>query len=93
MLIKEEILREAFDDFRFADYPYNDSLKAVLQAMDKYAEEVLKIAAEKAAIGMKKKSQYGKYRKWQKVTEEEVDLSDYEVQYFVDKSSILNCLK
>lgn len=40
---------------------------------------------------MKKKSQYGKYRKWQKVKEDEVNLFDYEVQYSVDRDSILNC--
>lgn len=56
----------------------------------KYA---LEIAAEKAEIGMKKKSHHGKYRKWQKVKEDEVDLFSYEVQYFVNKESILNCLK
>ena len=32
-------------------------------------------------------------RKWQNVKEEEVDLFAYEVMYFVDKNSILNCLK
>lgn len=42
---------------------------------------------------MKKKSNYGKSRKWQKVKEDEVDLFAYEVMYFVDKNSILNCLK
>lgn len=57
------------------------------------AEFALKIAAEKAQIGMKKKSNYGTHRKWQKVKEEEVDLFAYEVQHFVDKQSILNCLK
>lgn len=57
-------------------------------------EYALEVAAEKAEIGMKKKSQYGKYRKWQKVRrDEEVDLFTYEVQYFVDKESILNSLK
>lgn len=54
--MKEEILREAFDDFRFADYPYNDSLTATLQAMEKYAEEVLKIAAEKATMALEESS-------------------------------------
>ena len=42
-------------------------------------------------IDMKKKSNYGKSRKWQKVKEDEVDLFAYEVMYFVDKNSILNC--
>ena len=81
MLIKEEILREAFDDFRFADYPYNDSLKAVLQAMDMYAEEVLKIAAEKAKVTGERGEEYH----YHFCTEDDV--------ISVDKASILNCLK
>lgn len=59
--------------------------------LEEYANIVLNIAAEKAKIDMKKKSNYGKSRKWQKVKEDEVDLSAYEVMYFVDKNSILNC--
>lgn len=61
--------------------------------LEEYANIVLNIAAEKAKIDMKKKSNYGKSRKWQKVKEDEVDLFAYEVMYFVDKNSILNCLK
>lgn len=61
--------------------------------LEEYANIVLSVAADKAEIAMKKKSNYGKYRKWQNVKEDEVDLYDYEVQYFVDKNSILNCLK
>lgn len=61
--------------------------------LEEYANIVLNIAAEKAKIDMKKKSNYGKSRKWQNVKEEEVDLFAYEVMYFVDKNSILNCLK
>ena len=64
-----------------------------IKAMGEYADYVLSIAAEKAKIDMKKKSNYGKSRKWQKVKEDEVDLFAYEVMYFVDKNSILNCLK
>lgn len=77
------------------DEEIQSSKDAVIEAMRQYGEEVLKIAAEKAKIEMKKKSHYGKYRKWQnvKIEEEEVDLSDYTVQYFVNKESILNCLK
>ena len=59
--------------------------------LEEYANIVLNIAAEKAKIDMKKKSNYGKSRKWQKVKEDEVDLFAYEVMYFVDKNSILNC--
>ncbi len=64
------------------------------EAMKEYAQrkckELLEIVAEKADIGMKKKSNYGTHRKWQNVKEDEVDLFDYQVQYFVDKDSILN---
>ena len=59
--------------------------------LEEYANIVLNIAAEKAKIDMKKKSNYGKSRKWQKVKEDEVDLFAYEVMYFVDTNSILNC--
>ena len=64
-----------------------------LKLMDEYASYVLSVAAEKAKIAMKKKSNYGTHRKWQNVKEDEVDLFAYEVMYFVDKNSILNCLK
>lgn len=55
-------------------------------------QELLLLVAEKAEIGIKKKSNYGTYRKWQKVKEDEVDLFEYQVQYFVDKDSILNAV-
>lgn len=59
-----------------------------------YAEQYLKLAAERAEIDMNKKSQYGKSRKWQKCKEgEEVDLFSYEVKYFVNKDSILDIIK
>ncbi len=57
-------------------------------------EFALKIAAEKAEIEVKKKSNYGTHRKWQKVKDDEQwDLYDYEIMYSVKKESILNCLK
>lgn len=47
--------------------------------------------AEKAVTKAEKKSQYGRYRKWQKVKKDElVDLFDYEIRYSVNKDSILN---
>lgn len=56
-------------------------------------EELLEIVSEKASISCKKKSQFGKYRKWQKVKDdEEIDLFSYEVQYSVNKDSILNAV-
>ena len=66
------------------------------EAMKEYArlkcQELLEIVAEKVEIGMKKKSNYGTHRKWQNVKEDEVDLFDYQVQYFVDKDSILSAV-
>ena len=55
-------------------------------------QDLLEIVADKAEIGMKKKSNYGSHRKWQKVKEGEVDLFAFEVQYFVDKDSILKAV-
>ena len=44
--------------------------------------------ANNSDISVKKKSNFGKYRKWQNCTEEEVDLFSYEMKYSVDKQSI-----
>ena len=55
-----------------------------------HVQAALKEASE-VYIKVEKKSQYGKYRKWQKVKEgEEVDLFNYQMQYSPDKKSILN---
>jgi hypothetical protein len=55
-----------------------------------HVQAALKEASE-VYIKVEKKSQYGKYRKWQKVKEgEEVDLFNYHMQYSQDKKSILN---
>lgn len=59
---------------------------------DAYNEAIVD-AINNASVGMKKKSNYGKYRKWQKVREDEVDLFQYEVQYFINKEPILKLLK
>ena len=51
----------------------------------------LEIAANEAKVESKKKSQFGKSRKWQKVKDDEgVDLFSYEMQFFVNKQSITN---
>ena len=48
-------------------------------------------AASKVHIKVQKKSQHGKYKKWQTVKEgEEVDLFKYDMHYSADKKSILN---
>ena len=55
-----------------------------------HVEAALKAASE-VHIKVEKKSQHGKYRKWQTVKEgEEVDLFNYHMQYSQDKKSILN---
>jgi hypothetical protein len=75
---------------------FTDIQKSLIEkAMKEYTElkckELLEIVAEKAKIKTEKKSQYGKYRKWQKVKDdEEFDLFDYEMRNSVDKDSILN---
>jgi len=54
-------------------------------------KETCQACADNAIVDSKKKSQYGKHRKWQKVREgEEVDLFSYQMMWFVDKSSILS---
>lgn len=70
----------------------------IKEAMKEFAkikcEELLEIVMEKAVTKTEKKSQYGKYRKWQKVKEgEEFDLFQYEMKCSVDKDSILNAVK
>jgi hypothetical protein len=55
-----------------------------------HVQAALKEASE-VYIKVEKKSQYGKYRKWQKVKDgEEVDLFNYHMQYSQDKKSIIN---
>lgn len=67
--------------------------KAVKEAMKEACRQTIELAAENAEIEMNKKSQYGKYRKWQKVKDkEEVDLFSYEVKYLVNRQSILNTI-
>ena len=53
-------------------------------------QETLEVVAYKAIVKVQKKSQYGKYRKWQNVRDNETDLFEYTVMYTVDKDSILN---
>ena len=49
--------------------------------LEEYANIVLNIAAEKAKIDMKKKSNYGKSRKWQKVKEDLDNLKSLRFEY------------
>ena len=65
--------------------------KAVKEAMREACRQTLELATKNACVDVKKRSQFGKYRKWQNVKEgEEIDLFSYEMQCFVDKNSILD---
>jgi hypothetical protein len=68
--------------------------KYYLSAMLEACEDTVDLCAENADIDMKKRSQYGKYRKRQNTKEgEDVDLFSYEVKYLVDEESILKVKK
>lgn len=73
----EEILKKVFDKYRFADYPYGETLEAVLE----FADEVLKIAAEKARLKGERDCEYYEFYR----AEDDV--------IRVNEESILNCLK
>lgn len=73
---------------QWLDGDFGDMLSFVKDIQLEAYNQAIDDAAKNADIGMKKKSNYGKYRKWQKVKDTEVDLFQYEVQYFVDKESI-----
>ncbi len=90
MKTAEELLIKFYgtDDSRSYD-------KDVVHILKEYAEQEVKkhleIAANEAKVEPKKKSQFGKSRKWQKVKYDEgVDLFSYEMQFFVNKQSITN---
>lgn len=85
----EDILREVFEEFKFADYPYHNTYDATIKAMERYGEEVLKIAAEKAKI---KRNYYPNNEGLDLQIERERFYMD-EYEFFVSKESILNCLK
>ena len=63
------------------------------EAMIEFAKlhvEAALVSASKVDIKVEKRSQYGKYRKWQKVKEnEEFDLFQFEMKSSPDKVSIL----
>ena len=76
---------------------YNQNSDYRIKSMEEYAylkcKELLKIVAKKAEIKVEKKSYYGKYRKWQKVKDDEAfDMFDYETKFSVDKDSIINAV-
>lgn len=76
---------------------YNQNSDYRIKAMQEFAklkcQELLLLVAEKAEVKTEKKSQYGKYRKWQKVKDdEEFNLFDYSMRNSVDKDSIFNAV-
>lgn len=70
--LDDNFLSEYYQGEVFGDFAYPRA--TVIEAMEKYAEEVLKIAAEKAT------------------TNYVID-NEGEVEFIVDKESIINCLK
>ena len=66
------------------------AIKLAIEFAALHVEAALEAASE-VYIKVQKKSQHGKYRKWQTVKEgEEVDLFNFDMHYSADKKSILN---
>jgi hypothetical protein len=90
----EEILWESFHNNGIPKSTHTlaeITQKAVKEAMKEACRQTLELTTKNACVDVKKRSQFGKYRKWQNVKEgEEVDLFSYEMQCFVDKNSILD---
>ena len=84
----ENKLKEVFnrDEFKFTDYPYSDTLEAILLAMQEHTkikcQELLEIVAEKAEI----EKRYGEKNK----TPTLINLVDSEPS--INKNSILNAV-
>lgn len=82
MTAEEILVRFDSEYFQGTDYgEYAFTYDTVIKAMEKYAEEVLKIAAEKAKVTGERGEEYH----YHFCTEDDV--------ISVDKLSILNCLK
>ena len=82
------------EEFLYHKTKFGESLITISEVMIEFAklhvEAALKAASE-VYVKVQKKSQHGKYRKWQTVKEgEEVDLFNYDMQYSSDTKSILN---
>lgn len=95
--LTKPLYKHSFDGDSLHTYILFEDMDTILEEQAKivkeYVAEVLKLAAERAKLSVKKKSVHGKYRKWQNTKEdEEVDLFSYDMQYFVDKDSILNII-
>lgn len=82
--------KELFDKM-LSENEETTSTEMMIEFAKLHCEAQLEAILENAKLDVKKKSQFGKSRKWQKVKDnEEVDLFSYEMQYFVDKNSIIN---
>jgi predicted aldo/keto reductase-like oxidoreductase len=90
--LEEIFKKEIFFDTEDISVAYDDKGKRqILKAMKEACRQTLELATKNACVDVKKRSQFGKYKKWQNVKEgEEVDLFSYEMQCFVDKNSILD---
>lgn len=85
--LDDNFIAEYYQGEVFGDFAYPRA--TVIEAMGKYAEEILKIAAEKAKI---KRNYYPKDEGLDsQISRREHHI--YEYTYFIDKESVLNCLK
>ncbi len=79
--------KEFLNDIKIFTYSQEE---VMIEFAKLHVEAALKAASE-VYVKVQKKSQHGKYRKWQTVKEgEEVDLFNYDMQYSADTKSILN---
>lgn len=92
-LIKVRAAKQIFEEELSGEPLTQESvIESIKQAQLEAIEETVKLCAEKAETISFKKSQFGKYRKWQNIKEgEEVDLFSYHFMTKVNKQSILNC--
>ena len=68
---------------------FTNAVKELIEYHVKAA--LLQVSQKENLIISKKKSQYGKYRKWQNVKEgEDVDLFSYQMKWEINKDLILN---
>ena len=82
-----------FQDVIDGELSYTIAKSIIYGWMKEACKQTLELAAENVQVDMMKKSQYGKYRKWQKTKKgEEVDMFSYDLKWIVDKQSIINTI-
>lgn len=76
-------------DYMMDEEDFTNAAKELIEYHVKAA--LLQVSQKENLIISKKKSQYGKYRKWQNVKEgEDVDLFSYQMKWEINKDLILN---